>query len=419
MLTTSHLKAYWPFEGNANDDAHGTPPNDNLVGFWPLNETSGTNAPDESGNGNDGTITTPVWASGISGNALKADQVSIPDADVLDISDNISISLWMKIDSYHTNYAETLGKQTNTTDSQFNMYLFGDYEGNGDEGRLRFYGTAGGSWKELSALTGKLNLDQWYHIVWVYNSTIGGQLYLDGEAYGGLTRSGTLATNNQSIISGLVHEYIDEVRIYNKALTADEVKALHDFPAGGNHGTVYGASLTTGKFGKCYSFDGVDDYIDLPILPLSAAGDFTVGAWINRASLTSDEGTETVVSLEESVGYCRLEWGDSDNTLYGYFNDGSSHHFIGKTVISSSEWYHVAYTKSGNNFAFYVNGILKGTDTGSINAGDGIEAIGCRANGTGYDYNWNGLIDQVQIYNKALSQSDIKRIMLGFHPLNG
>ena len=56
----------------------------------------------------------------------------------------------------------------------------------------------------------------------------------------------------------------------------------NDSSGKGNNGTVYGSSLDTGKFGRCYSFDGVDDYVGLPEPPAASTNINTgsVFAWI-------------------------------------------------------------------------------------------------------------------------------------------
>jgi len=86
-------------------------------------------------------------------------------------------------------------------------------------------------WGGASAYYPNPPLGEWTLVTWTYSSSGGGQLYINGSAYGNKSGGGVLATNSAPInIRSDVSDAtikIDEVRIYNRALSADEVKQLY------------------------------------------------------------------------------------------------------------------------------------------------------------------------------------------------
>jgi len=189
----------------------------------------------------------------------------------------------------------------------------------------------------------------------------------------------------------------------------------NDASGNGNNGTVHGASLTTGKFGKCYSFDGVDDYIDCGNLG-SFPTQGTLSFWMNSALLAN---YNNVLSTHNS-GNIGIRFEESSNGRFEVYVGDDTGDFIFQAYIASGmsvdTWYHVVY----------VWDTVADTETGYL---DGVQIFSSAHTlwpttipnftvGCGWDSRyWNGLIGQVQIYNKAPSLSDIKRIMLGMHPL--
>ena len=101
-----------------------------LVGYWPLDEATGTTAPDHSGNGNAGTLTNgPAWAAGKVANALDFDGVndhtSVSDDDSLDIiSNELTISAWVFPHSLSTNEIGLIGKEDYSSPSCGGQYTF-------------------------------------------------------------------------------------------------------------------------------------------------------------------------------------------------------------------------------------------------------------------------------------------------------
>jgi len=430
MLVTPHLVGYWPFEGNARDVTVLSSLSDKtLVGYWPLNETSGTNAPDESGNGNDGTLVNMEdadWVDGVSGKCLSFDGVNeyvdCGNDTSLDITDAITVSAWYY--SYNRDNWETiLCKGANYPNDIYNL----GYESTTNTVTfiLNFVSAGRQSINYIKNLE-----DGFHHVAGTYDGTTM-RLYIDGVEVNFDNYTDTIKTDNNPLQIGMrsssyipAKGLIDEVRIYNTALTADEIKVLYAFPAGGNHGTVHGASLTTGKFGKCYSFDGVDDYIQLPNISISEA--MTYSAWVktdNNAlvrqyilTLQVDPPTVANYTYQQRQGFML----SNNDVQVQYWTGGDTVALLSwEDSILNDIWYFITVVVDASGGKLYVNGDLKDSNgTAPVLPTPNECLIGARNDAQGTNL-FDGLIDQVQIYNKALSQSDIKKIMLGFHPLNG
>lgn len=171
-----------------------------------------------------------------------------------------------------------------------------------------------------------------------------------------------------------------------------------------------------GKFGKALSFDGIDDYIesanqvDLNLLEHPV----TLECWVYpfyRAVDPSWASWQLVGKWAFIATYIKPQ--DESNALVGLYLNG-----VGWVALLGpwEQWYHIVAVYSGKGSAerkLYVNGVLKGTYDGSA-AGDysGTIQIG-RNNYVNIPY---GYIDDVNVYNRALTEGEIKRKYLSFPP---
>ncbi|VVB89275.1 Concanavalin A-like lectin/glucanases superfamily protein [uncultured archaeon] len=215
--------------------------NNSLVGWWRFNNEIGENSTffrDWSSWGNNGTCSgtaCPVSMSGMFGNALSFDGVNdylnAGNSSSLNVTDATTVEAWIYPRADYVGYAaHPISKWSSTTDATMVLYYFGTTSG--ANRTVRFYANRGGTWNAISE-SYKVELNKWYHIALSYNSTKGGQLYVNGVPIGPLTGSGKLASNTQPLrIGGGSADYfngtIDEVRIHNRALSPDEIKASYD-----------------------------------------------------------------------------------------------------------------------------------------------------------------------------------------------
>ena len=177
-----------------------------------------------------------------------------------------------------------------------------------------------------------------------------------------------------------------------------------------NHGTIYGAIKASGIAGKkCYYFDGTDDYIDCGITPLITANSFSISLWFNKLSIPATYSRLiTLATYLDSFGL-----GISDSTTYLGLYFGSTSNFVRlktSSVPNNNEWYHVVLTCNGdvtstNSYNIYLNkAVLSTTSTSIFSACDNKSIIGARRVSTTPGYYFNGKIQDVRIYNRALSE---------------
>jgi hypothetical protein len=182
--------------------------------------------------------------------------------------------------------------------------------------------------------------------------------------------------------------------------------------AGGN--TDPTAAWVSGKFDKAVDLDGVDDYVSVADADsLDLTDDFTIEAWIY---MDVKDVTQQIISKHDTgskTGYAFFV--HSDNKLYFQFGDGAGSwpyaSTSSDTALDTSQWYHVAVTRSGDDVVFYLNG---GSDGGTSSMGTNDAAINTVNlwignnvdSGTG-SYDFEGLIDEVRIWDEVLDSTEI------------
>jgi hypothetical protein len=161
---------------------------------------------------------------------------------------------------------------------------------------------------------------------------------------------------------------------------------------------VGGVGLVPGMVGQAFSFDGVDDYVDLPEMILS--GPFTIEMWWS----TQSHRRHTLIGWGNHLDRDYLQF--RNNIRYKY-RFGGQETSVYLDYVSDGTLYHVALTRDSDNFVrLYHNGNLQ--DTISINAAD-FRISNIARN----DDDWNimnGLIDEVKVLNRALLGPEIRAI---------
>lgn len=182
--------------------------------------------------------------------------------------------------------------------------------------------------------------------------------------------------------------------------------------AGSNHGTIYGASWTVGKFGTALYFDGYYDYVRIPDCDsLDITGDLTVAAWI-KTSQEDPYGIiySNVLEIHPHDGYSlRLNsWPEEISGGIRFFLQGSS--ACSNTKVNTGIWKHVAVTLSGTTATIYIDGVFDNSGTVNVpKVNDVDQVIG--ASYTPY-YFFHGLIDDVRVYNHALSADEVQALLI-------
>jgi len=197
----------------------------------------------------------------------------------------------------------------------------------------------------------------------------------------------------------------------------------------GNTGTLQnGATFTTGISGQGFSFDGIDDFVQVADNPNldPGAGSFTVEAWIQTTKtvgtqmiVTKYEGSATIISgVSNSLYFLYLQDGRLGTTIRDSQARGQT--LSGQSVLSDGLFHHVAMQRdvAANQLRLYVDGALEAqaalTAIGTIRNDDGTpDAL---VIGTQYVVTtttpttmamFSGVIDEVKYYNRALAAAEL------------
>lgn len=191
---------------------------------------------------------------------------------------------------------------------------------------------------------------------------------------------------------------------------------IQDFSGLSNTGTNVGATYgVSGRYNTAMQFDGSSNYIDIPnSASLNPANTLTLEAWV-RWNIVPSTGNSWAQIIDKNGDNGYQIQHSSGNSAFEFALQTSSArtYIIGTTAPVQGIWYHVVGVYDGSTIKIYVNGNLEGTNnlTGTILTNTSNVNIGRR---TSNDRYFNGVIDEVAIYNRALSQPEIlDRFMRG------
>jgi glucose/arabinose dehydrogenase len=196
-----------------------------LVAAYGFNAGSGTTAADSSGNNNNGTTANTTWSTaGKFGNALSFNGtnalVTVPDANSLDLTTGMTLEAWLN-PTTTGGWVDAFGKET-TDDVVYSIYS--STPANRPTGYIR----KGGVFSQAAAVS-PMTLNNWTHLATTYDGAnlrfyVNGTLISTTAATGAIdTSNGVLRIGGNSIFGEYFKGLIDEVRIYNRALSAAEI----------------------------------------------------------------------------------------------------------------------------------------------------------------------------------------------------
>jgi len=190
----------------------------------------------------------------------------------------------------------------------------------------------------------------------------------------------------------------------------------------------FGAGWTSGQSGAAVSLDGVDDLVKIKDGKISTSNTGTISAWVKANTLV--DARKIVSYGGAAAAFFGLEIRQDGSNYYFSvlsvpFNDGSVVSIVhGSTVLQTGVWYHIAITSDGSSWKMYVNGIAQtltpqiGNNTGkwfgntNAAAPDKTYIGGSRFNGADVGQ-FNGAIDEVRIYDRVLSASEVATLASG------
>ncbi|MCB9991475.1 MAG: DUF1566 domain-containing protein [Rhodospirillales bacterium] len=460
-----------------------------LIGHWKLDETSGTSAVDSSGNGNNGSMQNGLDAGNdsVTGKIDTAldfdggdDYINAGNDASLNITGSITLASWVKAGSFPASnaYKQFIAKGYDGTNSQF-QFGFQNDATTGNVPRL-IVGTWDGSYHGiLYDYSSTIVTGQWYHITGTFDGATW-RLYIDGQLVQSSNDTASIKTSTKSVLIG-AHDangslkyfdgQLDDVRIYNRPLSASEITQLYclgaagkisydddrnlmtfcsdeglhamdltpvdpgtanlaghwkldetsgttatDSSSGGNNGTMNGGlnagnDSAPGAVDTALDFDGSDDYVavgnDNILNPTS---EITLSAWVKRTSFNSRDFVINKGQCSTAPG-CQywLEFSGS-NSLIFEVSDGVSDHKLtaADTTFNTNDWFHIVGTYDGSIQKIFVNGVQDSATfswSSAINTTASELTIGNRS--VNHDIPYGGQIDDVRIYNRALSKSEI------------
>ena len=429
-IPTGNLVALYSFEGNANDSTS-----------YPINGTASNIVYDYDGTANNITYSTGKFGKAAVFNGSSTG-VEIPGlATMFGQKTSYTVSAWFKAPS------SAMGNRAifddyNYANSNLGLYLY--------DGVMNFFARYNNSnTSGIYSGTVTYNDNNWHHVVATSDQTTG-KLYIDGE----LISSGAMPSPSYSGGSPVVSigkqqhpgsstyswfdGSIDQYRIFDHAITPAQVTALYNETAtsvasgtienpstiayykmadasdetGSYDGTATNVDFNViGKYGFAGLFNGSNSYIDISTLDFPT-NNFSVSAWVY---LNSTPGSTTynmilTTAKQNSGGYFYF-------TFYGtqlqYYHVASSTSVIGGTV-AAGQWNHVVLTQSSTGGAkVYLNDSVVASNT-SLTANNtpnttsgGVNTLGYYNTGSSTTGSLNGRMDQVRIFNKAISAAEV------------
>ncbi len=477
--------SYYIHKTQINTPLSGRFKDSSLVGYWSFDganmdwSQTTAEARDLSGNANHGDVTNFTNSSavpGINGQALSFDGVDdnivVTQNSVLNnITDDITISLWMKTTSNTEVFIDDtfISKDVGGCGSGVN-----DWFANLKSGKIEFW--TSGSKCTLVTSNSAVNNNSWHHVVMTRERTSGiHKIYIDGniDKESGVENTGSIGNNVDLVIGALTTSskyfpgVIDEVRIYNRALSASEIAEQYragaarlkvntpttysltsglvgnwtfngqdisgttafDRSGQNNNGTLTGENglpkPVIGKVGQALSFDGADDYVNAGSLPsldnieISGSG-LTVSGWMYFKSYgSSNQGAIVSKGTLNDSGYWTIFLDINDPSIRFMKDYDGATNLVARGNFPSSylnTWKYIVVTWDGTsvtaNVHFYVNTIeiakvSVNTDGAGNKLSDAALSLGIGGNGSTYS---NGLIDEVRIYNRALGADEIQNL---------
>ncbi len=180
--------------------------------------------------------------------------------------------------------------------------------------------------------------------------------------------------------------------------------------AGSNHGNVYGATWTAGQINGALSFDGVDDYVEIPDSDDFDFGtrDFSISVWFKTSNSMRDQ---YIIDFYGPSNTPHIEIYTSYGNLGTHIMPGDKR--IRDGGVADDEWHHSAITlDNGESYGYqlYLDGVNVGKTTYSGFLAD-WETISIATRDLGYPNKpFDGKIDEVMIYNRVLSAGEIQQL---------
>jgi hypothetical protein len=196
---------------------------------------------------------------------------------------------------------------------------------------------------------------------------------------------------------------------------------------GGNNGTLVNmesGDWVTGKLANALDFDGTNEYVNMGD-PANGSldfgtGNFTISAWI-KADTTQIDSNRSIVNKGAVASGDAGYWFhlNSSGNLKLQIGNGSTLESMSVSPavdLRDNQWHHVVVVASRSSEKFYIDGVAK-SKTGSISSINVSTGFAFNVGGQGTANSYSGLIDDVRVYNRALTADEATNLFLEATPL--
>ncbi|MCW1949439.1 MAG: DUF2341 domain-containing protein [Candidatus Shapirobacteria bacterium] len=442
------------------------------IAEWKFDEGIGTSITDTSGNNKTAILSgsnTSIWTQGKIGKAANFNGTNnfYETSSAINFGSNsFTIETWYKSPGVTSTYnTAIISNYKDATTPCAQLHIYGTSDASAGKAFINIRDASGNNNNIYS--TNRVDDGLWHHLAAVRDTQTGNiYLYVDGK----LDKPGVGTSNvgsvdsGQNIILGSGHlgrftvAQMDQARIYNYARTPAQIaydynkgapvgwwkldecqgNIAYDWSGVGNTGVINigssgsqnslgtctvgtSAAWTNGAVGKINSslnFDGTDDRISIgnpSSLQVAGTKNFSVAAWVyatqNKCGREGiDKAGNTLCGLNTRGGW---SLGGNSTSLGFHVSDSTNTQYRFLTFTSQlNTWYHLVGVRNGNNLYLYVNGKL--TQTGDVTGFviDDTNNLSIGGN-TSSAWLWPGQLDDVRIYNYALTSEQIKNIYNG------
>jgi hypothetical protein len=442
-LSASEVAALYAFSGQTTRTEAGSA---SLAGWWKLDDGSGSSAADSSGNSRTGALSgSPSWIAGKENDALQ-----------------------FTSSGQYVTTGYTIPTQSSATSFTWSAWVYQTSAG----GTQVIMGYRNGStWVKLtpsafeygtgSVITNALPTGRWT-IATIVKKGSSFTYYEDGKVVGTASNAGSVGSHtffiggDPGFADGAPHYYIDDVRVWQRALSPAEVESLAftttinapastlargstlarslagywnfdgtdfsgtsvlDLSGDGNDVSENGAfAKSIGRLGQALTFNGSSNYLRAASIAAPLGSSVSVCAWVKTAYVGGDQVIWTIDRNPTSIvnegifeiTSGKLHYWDYTGSAYGFADSGAD----GATTVTDGAWHDVCFTKSGTAGAFYVDGALDGTKTAATNISYDASDLVIGADYRGSSAYFQGTMDDVRVYDRTLSASEVKQLYL-------
>ena len=422
---TDGLVAHYAFENDVNDSS--------------VNALHGTMVGD------------PVFVEGLADYGMALDLDGIDDVVELgkfDVVGQITLAVWIKADDFEINDARILSKAKEWGGND-HWWMLSTIS----ETSLRFrLKTDDGQDTATLISDPVLEAGVWAHVAVTWDGAMM-RIYKDGVEVAGQEKGGTAVAVDPNIsvaigsqpsdafasdpghVAKFFDGLVDEAQIYERALSDGEILYLagervpvdpgtenlmayypldndaNDASANNNHGTLSGdPQWVLGAIGEALEFDGIDDHVDCGNDPsLDITGPITIGAWVYPTG-SGSSNYPRIVDKSDGTGGAdpgyKMYLRSADNYLVTLSAGGV---YLNSSISATlDDWNYVAFVTDGTHRKLYLNGVWEVWDEIALPVSSsnplflGDSPAGSRP--------LNGIIDEVTIYNRALSEPEVRFI---------